>query len=220
MTEGFIQLHRKMLNWEWYSDTNVTRLFIHCLLKANYKEKKWRGIVIERGQFVTSIATLAEETGLSAQSVRTCLSKLKSTSELTSKTSNKYTVISITNYCDYQMTNKQVNKQLTNNQQTTNKQLTTTNKDNKDNKEIIIEGAASSKTASPKKRGTRLSEDWDIPEEWGDWAVAECGWSVEKVVDTAKRFKDHWLSVAGSKGVKLDWYATWRNWCRRTNEGF
>jgi hypothetical protein len=62
---GFIKLHRQLLDWEWYSDNNTFRVFIHCLLKANYKDKNWKGIQIKRGQFVTSTSKLSTELGLS-----------------------------------------------------------------------------------------------------------------------------------------------------------
>ena len=49
MNQGFILLHRKLLEWEWYTDHNTKMVFIHCLLKANFEKKEWRGVVIERG---------------------------------------------------------------------------------------------------------------------------------------------------------------------------
>lgn len=128
--QGFIKLHRQITEWEWYSNINVCRLFIHCLLKANHKDNKWQGIVIERGSFITSIENLAFETGLSGQQVRTALNKLKTTGEITSKTTNRYSIISIKNWNSYQLDNTQDNKQITNKQQTNNKQITTNNNDN------------------------------------------------------------------------------------------
>lgn len=128
--QGFIKLHRQITEWEWYSNINVCRLFIHCLLKANHKDNKWQGIVIERGTFITSIENLAFETGLSGQQIRTALNKLKSTGEITSKTTNRYSIISIKNWNSYQLDNTQDNKQITNKQQTNNKQITTNNNDN------------------------------------------------------------------------------------------
>ena len=133
--QGFIKLHRQITEWEWYSNINVCRLFIHCLLKANHKDNKWQGIVIERGSFITSIENLAFETGLSGQQIRTALNKLKSTGEITSKTTNRYSVISIKNWNSYQLDNTQDNKQITNKQQTNNKQITTNNNDNNDKNE-------------------------------------------------------------------------------------
>jgi len=73
--EGWIKLHRGLLEWEWYDEPNVFRLFLHCILKANHSDKSWRGSVIKRGEFVTSLQNLSSETKLSVQQVRTCLKK-------------------------------------------------------------------------------------------------------------------------------------------------
>lgn len=130
MHRGFITLHRKIVGWEWYSDVNVFRVFTHLILTANWEPKKWKGELISRGQKVISIQKLAQETGLTEQSVKTAIKKLKSTGELTSKSTNKYTVVTLINYDFYQdkekqLTNKTTNN-LTNEQQTNNKRVTTT----------------------------------------------------------------------------------------------
>lgn len=134
---GYIKLHRRMMEWEWYTDIPVKVLFLHILLKANHAEGRWKGEEIQRGQTVTSIRHLAKETGLSEQQVRTALHKLEKTGELTRKTTNKNTLISVEKYAQYQDhqadINTQVNNQITNKQQTNNKQITT-NKKNKKNK--------------------------------------------------------------------------------------
>lgn len=65
-------------------------------------------------------------------------------------------------------------------------------------------------------RGTRLSVDWVLPSEWGEWALSE-GWPEPAIRDQADRFRDYWISKPGQKGVKLDWLATWRNWMRNSN---
>ena len=139
--EGFIQLHRKMIEWEWYDDINTKVLFIHLLIKANWKDKKWRWIDIKRWEFLTSLWKLSEETQLSVQQVRTSLNKLESTREVTKKWQASYTIIKLNNYDGYQTNNTEYNKPITNEQQTSNKPVTTTNKNNninKDNKEISI----------------------------------------------------------------------------------
>ena len=131
MEDGWIKIFRLFLEWEWYGDTNMVRLFLHLLLKANYEDKRWQGIVIKRGQLVTSSLTLAAETHLSRQRVRTCLSRLEHTGEISIKTTNKFSIITICKYGNYQAvnldyqptTNQQpTNKQPTNNQQLTNNQ--------------------------------------------------------------------------------------------------
>lgn len=121
MKENWIKLHSKILEWEWYKNNNVFRVFIHCLLKANWKEAKFEGQTIPKGSFVTSRKNLSEELDMSIQNVRTALKNLEKTKNLTIKTTNKFTIIKVNNYELYQ----QSNQQLTINQPTTNQQLTT-----------------------------------------------------------------------------------------------
>ena len=103
--QGWIKFHRKFINWEWYDDINTSRLFIHCLLKANHQDRKWRGITIKKGQFVTSLSKLSKESGLSLQQTRTSISKLKSTHDLTYTPTSKYTLITLDNFDKYQNSN-------------------------------------------------------------------------------------------------------------------
>lgn len=137
MKDGFITLHRQIEEWEWYTDIPVKTLFIHLLIKANHKDEKWQGKIIKRGQRITSIEHLALETGLSKQQVRTAIKKLKSTHEISTQATNKYTLITIENYSHFQdkkeKSNKQITHKATNKQQTNNKQITTNNNDNNDN---------------------------------------------------------------------------------------
>ena len=122
---NWVKLFSKFINWEWYKDKNTKCVFIHCLISANWKDGKFEGIVIPRGSFVTSLKSLSEDLGMTVQEVRTSLKHLISTKELTSKSTNKYSIITIVNYELYQQVNKQPNTQLTSNQQATNNQLTT-----------------------------------------------------------------------------------------------
>lgn len=65
------------------------------------------------------------------------------------------------------------------------------------------------------KRGTRLPQDWQLPKAWGEWALAEFKtWTTDVVRVEADKFRDFWHSKAGKEAAKLDWQATWRNWCR------
>ena len=115
---GWLKIHYKFLEWEWSNDPNMVALFLHLLLKANYQGREWRGIKIQRGQLITGLHSLHKNTGISIQSLRTCLMRLKSTNELTIKSTNKYSVITIRNYDKYQyeLTSKSTS-QLTNDQQ-------------------------------------------------------------------------------------------------------
>lgn len=143
--EGWIKVHRKLVDWEWYNDINVKVVFLHLLLTANHKEKQWKGQTILRGQKLTSIEHLADDVGLTIQQTRTALKKLKSTHEITIKTTNKNTLITIEKFNNYQFeidednkqNNKQFNNLITNNQQTNNKQITTNKNEKNDNNDNI-----------------------------------------------------------------------------------
>jgi len=128
--EGWISLHRKLPNWEWYQDLKTKSMFIHCLLMANHKEKRWRGVTIKRGSFITSFSHLSSETGISLQSVRTAIKNLESTGEIKKESTSKNTLITIVNYDGYQNSQQRPNKQITKLQHMDNKQITTTNNDN------------------------------------------------------------------------------------------
>lgn len=124
MNEGFILIHRKITKWEWYQNPNTFRVFIHCLLMANFVDGRFEGREVKRGQFVTSLPNLAKQTSLTIQQVRTALEHLKSTGEITDKGYSKYRVITVVKYDDYQNDNRQNNRQVTDNQQTDNRQVT------------------------------------------------------------------------------------------------
>jgi len=126
MHRGFIKLHRKMVEWEWYTDANTLRLFIHLLLKANHKDKKWQGVGVNRGSLITGRKELAQQLCLTEQQIRTSLNKLKSTNEITIKSTSKFSTVTLNNYNQHQDINQQPNQQATNKQPTNNQQTTTT----------------------------------------------------------------------------------------------
>jgi hypothetical protein len=67
-------------------------------------------------------------------------------------------------------------------------------------------------------RGERLARDWRLPAQWGEWAMHECGMTRPQVEDQALRFADYWHAQPGQRASKLDWLATWRNWCRKARD--
>jgi len=125
---GYVKNWRSIKDWEWYRTPNMAHLFQHLIREANHEQKRWQGVQIERGQLVTSLPSLKKETGISVQSLRTCLDRLKSTGEITGISTNRFRIITICNYTHYQSKpnednshiNRQTNRQLTDKQQTTN----------------------------------------------------------------------------------------------------
>ncbi|EJC77677.1 HTH domain-containing protein [Rhizobium leguminosarum bv. trifolii WSM2012] len=59
-------------------------------------------------------------------------------------------------------------------------------------------------------RGTRIPDDFqpDLAE------ALKLGLTTDEASLEADAFRDHWRSKPGAEGRKLDWPATWRNWCR------
>lgn len=127
----YVKISRKILEWEWYTDANTKVLFLHILLKANWKDGRFQGIEVPRGSFVTSLQNLAAETGLTVRNVRTALKHLENTGEVTSNRHVKFSVITVKNYDRYQSCDTQV----TVNRQASDSQVTTIEEGKKERKE-------------------------------------------------------------------------------------
>lgn len=164
--DGWILLHKKLLKWEWFQSADTLQLFLYCLLRANFEPVKWQGMDIQRGQFITSLPTIERETGLTIQKIRTSINRLKSTGELTDKSTNKFRLITVCKYDSYQNINevlKQTNQQAI--QQSANRQVTA-DKEYKEIKEIYNERLNVEFdvfwTAYDKKRGDKekLKRKW------------------------------------------------------------
>ena len=102
---GWVKLHRSLLDWEWYRDTNTKTVFLHLLLLANHGEGSYKGFALRAGQLISSVTEISEATGLTVRQTRTALSHLKTTSEVTIKTTNKFSVITLVNWALYQSDN-------------------------------------------------------------------------------------------------------------------
>ena len=138
---GFIRLHRKITDWEWYQNPNTFRVFLHCLLKANFTDGRFEGIEVKRGQFVTSLPSLSVQTSLSVRQVRVALDHLILTGELTSKSYPKYRIITVVKYNDYQNDDRQDDSQMTGERQANDSQVTGKRQQrNNNNKGIMEEG--------------------------------------------------------------------------------
>lgn len=108
MGDSFVTINRKITEWQWYANTKVFKLFLHCIIKANWRDKKWMDTTIKRGSFVTSYGKLSEQTGLSVKEIRNALDKLVSSGEVKlnepkgSKRGKAYTLVSVCKYSSYQ----------------------------------------------------------------------------------------------------------------------
>ena len=161
----YIKLFRKILKWGWYGDTNTFRVFMHILLKANYKPKEYKGVMINSGECVFGRKAWAKELGLSEQQIRTAISHLQSTNEITITSTNKFSVIHVVKWELWQVGDGLSTNEATNDvneiQPTTNQQLTTS----KESKKVI-----NKKNHSSRWNGKR-TQDMTIDEK-NDWLAA------------------------------------------------
>jgi hypothetical protein len=100
--ETWLKLYRSMLDWEWYQDINTKVLFLHLLLIVNIRPQRKLGMSIPAGSIDKTQEQLATETGLTLRQLRTAISKLKLTGELTVVRGSKFSVYTLKNWSRYQ----------------------------------------------------------------------------------------------------------------------
>lgn len=109
---NYIIIHRKMMDWEWYRNTNTKAFFLHCLLRANWKEGHFEGRLIMPGQFVTSYESLKSETGLSLSKIRTAVKHLELTGEIAHEKIPQGLIITVKNWGRYQTISRPFDTQI------------------------------------------------------------------------------------------------------------
>lgn len=132
---GYIRLHRKILESGIYKTEKLFKLAVTLLLLANHKDGKWNGIEIPRGSLVTGRKALSKITFMNESGIYKNLKKLENMRFCNIKSNNEFSVISILKYDQYQSNS---NNQ-SNNEVTTKEQRSNTNKNNKKNKKNNIE---------------------------------------------------------------------------------
>lgn len=196
---GYIKLYRKMTKWQWYSDEVMFRVFMHLLLTANYEPAYWWDVKIERGQTVVSLAKLGATLNYSKDTVLKALKRLESSGEITRRPTARYTIITISNYNEYQ-DKPTDNRPLTNRQPTADRPLTDRrvdplkevkkNKKNKEEKEAV--------------RSASGSQEQNLIDLYG----------IEATEKYKKRFRD-WADKRGKQN--LDCITTIAKWMEQDN---
>lgn len=102
MKHGFIKIDRQILEWRYHDYPNMFRFWILLLLKANWKPAYFKGVLVDRGSFITSARNLAKESHLSVNTVRRLLQLLENEHQIIRTVTQSWTLISIVNYAKYQ----------------------------------------------------------------------------------------------------------------------
>lgn len=205
MQNGWIKLHRVMTEWEWYDDPKVKIVFLHLLLTVNHEKKKWRGHIVHPGSRITSLAHFSAEIGLSVQQLRTCFKKLESTGEITRKSTNEYTHITIVKWHEYQSSEVTSTSKATNEQQTDNKRATNDQQLLKNEKNVRMKEEESGALRAPTP--SQVAKDFFSEEtdhsELIDFFVNK-GISEEAIKQELQKFKMYWTEPNKS-GTKVRW---------------
>ncbi len=98
----FIKLDRNILRWMWYNNGNVFRVFVHLLLIAGVETRVVGTHLLARGDVLTSLESMQQRLNMSKQELRTALSTLKKTGEITQFKVGRNVVYHVENYDYYQ----------------------------------------------------------------------------------------------------------------------
>ena len=144
----YVKLFYKIRNWRWFHDAPTRDMFIWLLLHANRTDEYWKGILVHRGERVTSYEHMSEELGFSIKQLRRAEKNLKETGEVAVRIYPHCQVISILAFDKYQDEGRQKGRQRAGKGQAEGNN--NENKENKENKES---------NKSPADAGTPSAED-------------------------------------------------------------
>lgn len=136
---GWIKLHRQLLESTVFDNSDLLKVWVWCLLKATHRKHKQlvglQEVMLEEGQFIFGRKKASEELRLSESKVYRFMKFLKSENNISMKSNNKFTIVTIEKWTLYQDDDKE-NEQQMNNKRTTNEQQMNTNKNVKNVKNI------------------------------------------------------------------------------------
>lgn len=199
MNDGFVKISRKLITWEWYDDVYVKGVFIHCLLMANWKDGKWHGHKVKRGQFITSKSKLAIELGLDRKTITRALDVLEASGAIKKKTNKAFTIITVCKYNEYQNRDNVVRHVGD------SKDMVTDN--NTDNNTDTIEERKERKNSLGKE-----SQNYPSFDEVKAYAL-DRGASEELALDFYEHYESNGWMVG--KNPMKNWKASFNGWMRR-----
>ena len=115
--EGWVKLHRKLLEATIFQNPNLLKFWIWCLLKASHKEHKERvglqEITLHSGQFVFGRNKAALELDMTPSTVYKYLKIMEKEQLITIESNNKFSVVSIVKWEFYQSEDKNCDSKVT-----------------------------------------------------------------------------------------------------------
>lgn len=204
--EGWIKIHRSIIDKGWASDPEYLALWLHLLLFATHRVREvlWNGSIyhLQPGEFITGRNALSSQTGINPSKVERILKLFKSEQQIEQRMTSTSRLISILNWSKYQMSEQQ-SEQRVNSEWTASEQRLNTKQECKKDKNIKNE----------RKESVRFTPPQRID-------VIDYFSTLSGQINQAERFYDYYTAngwKAGRNPMK-DWKAAARNWIRKDKE--
>ena len=207
---GYVAICRSLWSDPDFDDGPMSQreAWIWLIAEAAWKPHKVRRnnaiIELQRGQVAHSIRFIAEAWGWHRARVERFLKALKNRDMIETAAETGVSVITICNYDKYQAGEKAAETPVSEKRDTTE---TNYNQDNHKNQ--VDTNVSKKRTPKKQEKAHRLSDDWQIPEDWIDEAVSR-GLTRARAYAEAERMRN-W-SQSSPNGAKVKWLAVWRNW--------
>lgn len=132
--EGWIRIHRKLIEASWFNKSEYVHLWLYLLLKANHQDKEIfvgnEKVLVKRGQLLTSRSKLSEVVRIQENKIYRILKCFENEHQIEQQKTKKYTVISIVNYDTYQKSEQVIEHSMNNKRTTDEQSMNTNNNDN------------------------------------------------------------------------------------------
>jgi hypothetical protein len=165
MSNGYVKIYRSLAEKGYYKDSNYVHLWVHLIMKATYQDKEFlfnnKIEYLTPGQFITGRNSLVKETGINRSKVERILKCFENEHQIEQQTNNKFRIITILNWNEYQQSEQQKEQPVSNQRAASEQPVSTNNKEKKDKKEYSVD-FLSFWSAYPKKTGSKKTafENW------------------------------------------------------------
>jgi hypothetical protein len=219
---GWIRLHRGWRESDFFaayrdSPLSEREAWLWIIENCAWKDMERRNhkgeiVLVKRGQMLTSLRSLQTAWLWNKNSIDRFLKRLEKHEMVELKAGQSGCLISIVNYGTYQSDGEQGGTASGQPRDS----LGTASGQPRDTQEEGIRKDKKGEEENTTQRASRLSPDWELPDDWREFAKTEKGWSDGDALAEAEEFRDYWVARSGKDATKMDWLRTWRNWVRRS----
>lgn len=191
-------------------------VYLQMCSEAEYNgpTEKWSqgvSVPLNNGQLIFGRRAWAEKFGVSEGVIRGVVDRLLATNLINQMRTGKNCVVTIT----YLYNEPSANRSRTANEPPINPISNTEDSRQKTNTLPSGNGRAAEK-GKPASKGSRWIEGTTLPEDWLEWAKENTDHTEIGIQAQFEQFSDYWIAQPGQKGLKANWFATWKNWLRRS----